>query len=91
MGCNCNNSEPFTFKTKETELNYSSGIYSINAGESIHTPIADELKIKQRLTICESCEKKQIIMEKDRCVAGTPMFIKAKTSLQDESCPLKKW
>jgi hypothetical protein len=92
--CNCGNSTP-TFSFEEKALPTTKGILpitSISYGE--HTPHVEADMQEERLSICKSCEFYTKLLNKDRCKHGNGSFLKAKTSLRDQTCPHpdgRKW
>lgn len=88
MGCNCSKSETFTFNDENINVTISSGIHSIRKDDkSIHVPIVSEDEQLRRLDICRTCKYYSFIIGKEKCNFGHAIFLKAKTSLVDQSCP----
>ena len=89
MGCNCNNSESFTFNSDNNDIKIiSSGIHSIRVeNDIVHTPLVIAEIQNERLELCRTCSFCKIVLNKEKCTYGTGGFLRAKTSLTDQQCP----
>jgi hypothetical protein len=86
MGCNCNEKKGFSLVEAATSIGsvVTSAVKTFTLKD--YNPMTSPEVQAMRLNLCQECDYHTTVLNKSRCsICGC--FLKAKTSLKDQSCP----